>query len=114
MTQREVGDPETGADSISFSAGLKEALRQSPNGIVVGEIRDAETANTVLRAAESGHYVMATIHARNATGAIQKMLSFLPGEEKTEQCPYQTRFAACWLKPLRHRSMVNASSRLLK
>lgn len=82
VTQREVGEPETGADSTSFSRGLKEALRQCPNVIVVGEIRDAETANTVLRAAESGHYVMATIHARNATGAIQKMLSFFPDEEK--------------------------------
>jgi twitching motility protein PilT len=82
ITQREVGDPETGADTSSFALGLKEALRQCPNVIFAGEIRDAETADTVLRAAESGHYVMATIHSRNAIGAIQKMLSFFPDDEK--------------------------------
>lgn len=80
VTQREVGPPGSGADSVSFSAGLREALRQRPDVIVVGEIRDTETADTVLRAAESGHYIMATVHARNAVGAIQKMLSFFPND----------------------------------
>ena len=83
VTQREVGAPGSGADSTSFSAGLREALRQRPDVIVVGEIRDTDTADTVLRAAESGHYIMATIHARNAVGAIQKMLSFFPNDAET-------------------------------
>lgn len=83
ITQREVGAPNSGADTVSFSAGLKEALRQRPDVIVVGEIRDADTADTVLRAAESGHYIMATIHARNTVGAIQKMLSFFPSDMAT-------------------------------
>lgn len=80
ITQREVGQPSCGADAVSFSSGLREALRQRPDVIVVGEIRDADTADTVLRAAESGHYVMATVHARNTVGAIQKMLSFFPND----------------------------------
>jgi len=83
ITQREIGAPGSGADSVSFSAGLREALRQRPDVIVVGEIRDADTADTVLRAAESGHYIMATVHARNAVGAIQKMLSFFPNDTAT-------------------------------
>lgn len=60
-------------------------MRQRPDVIVIGEIRDAETAEAALRGAESGHYVMATVHARNAIGAVSKMLSFFPGDETTQR-----------------------------
>ncbi|MBE7540575.1 MAG: Flp pilus assembly complex ATPase component TadA [Opitutaceae bacterium] len=67
-SQREVG-----VDTQSYAAGLKEALRQRPDVIMVGEIRDQDTASTALRAAESGHFVVATMHSRSAIGAIQKL-----------------------------------------
>lgn len=67
-TQREVG-----IDTESFASGLKEALRQRPDVVMVGEIRDQDTAMTALRAAESGHFVVATMHARSAVGAVQKL-----------------------------------------
>ena len=67
-SQREVG-----IDTVSFAEGLKEAVRQRPDVIMVGEIRDHDTAATALRAAESGHFVVATMHARSAVGALQKL-----------------------------------------
>lgn len=75
ISQREVG-----VDAVDFATGLREALRQRPDVIMIGEIRDKDTAETALRAAESGLFVMATIHARNAIGALQKMISFSPDE----------------------------------
>lgn len=75
ITQREVG-----ADTVSFASGLKESLRQRPDVILIGEIRDRDTADTALKAAESGHFVLASIHSRNAIGAIQKMVGFFPEE----------------------------------
>lgn len=78
VTQREAM-----VDTDSFASGLREALRQRPDVIMIGEIRDRETADTALRAAESGHFVMATVHARSAVGAIQKMISFFPGEAES-------------------------------
>ena len=67
VSQREVG-----TDVRSFDEGLKFALRQDPDVILVGEIRDRETAQTALRAAETGHLVFATMHTRDAKGAISR------------------------------------------
>ena len=64
VTQREVG-----LDVRSFSAGLKYGLRQDPDVILVGEIRDRETAQMALSAAETGHLVFSTMHTRDAKGA---------------------------------------------
>lgn len=75
ISQRAVG-----TDTPTFAEGLRSALRQRPDVILIGEIRDRDTAETAFRAAESGHFVMATTHARNTTGAISKFLSFFPGE----------------------------------
>lgn len=75
ITQREVG-----TDTLSFSEGLREAMRHRPDVIVVGEIRDRDTAEASLRAAESGHFVLATTHAKSAVGSLQKLLSLF-GEE---------------------------------
>ncbi len=76
VTQREVP-----TDIPSFAHGIHDAMRQSPDVIFVSEIRDADTAETVLRASESGHLVLATLHASSAIGAIQKLLSFFPSNE---------------------------------
>ncbi len=71
ISQRQVG-----ADVPSFAEGLHGAMRQRPDVILIGEIRDRETAETALRAGESGHFVMGTTHARDATSAISRFLSF--------------------------------------
>lgn len=76
FSQREVG-----SDVPSFFEGVRGAMRHRPDVIVIGEIRDAETASAALLAGESGHLVIATLHASSAFGAIQKILSFFPGDE---------------------------------
>ena len=73
VTQREVG-----ADVLTFADGLKYGLRQDPDVILVGEIRDQETAQMVLSAAETGHLVFATLHTRDAKGAISRYADLFP------------------------------------
>jgi twitching motility protein PilT len=73
VTQREVG-----RDVRSFAEGLKYALRQDPNVILVGEVRDRDTAQTALSAAETGHLVFATLHTRDAKGAISRYSDLFP------------------------------------
>lgn len=75
VTQREVG---AWGDVPSFSAGVYQALRQRPDVLVIGEIRDAETAEAALLAAESGHYVIASVHARGSISALQKLMMLFP------------------------------------
>src|SRR5690606_1069081 len=64
-------NPKTG---ITFADGLRAILRQDPNIIMVGEIRDKETANIAIRAALTGHLVLSTLHTNNASGAIIRLL----------------------------------------
>lgn len=71
-SQREIG-----RDEPTFAQGLKAALRQSPHVIVIGEIRDSETACTALEAAETGHLVVATIHATSADMTIQRYVQMI-------------------------------------
>jgi twitching motility protein PilT len=73
VTQREVG-----TDVLSFADGLKYGLRQDPDVILVGEIRDRETAQMALSAAETGHLVFATLHTRDAKGAITRFPDLFP------------------------------------
>ena len=77
ITQREVG-----IDTVSFYAGLKEALRQDPNVIMVGEMRDLETVSTALNAAESGHLVLSTLHTLDAKETINRIVSIFPPNYK--------------------------------
>lgn len=72
ITQREMG-----VDVPSFAQGVKDALRFVPDAILVGETRDADTMRAVVRAAESGHLVMTSMHAPTTTGAILKMRALL-------------------------------------
>lgn len=73
FTQREVG-----IDTASFAEGLRRAMRQSPDIILVGEIRDAETAETALHAAETGHLVLATLHAATTSEAVERFQNLFP------------------------------------
>ncbi|MEO1995093.1 MAG: PilT/PilU family type 4a pilus ATPase [Planctomycetaceae bacterium] len=73
VTQREVG-----ADVDSFANGLKYGLRQDPDVILVGEIRDYETAQMAISAAETGHLVFSTLHTRDAKGAITRLIDLFP------------------------------------
>jgi pilus retraction protein PilT len=73
--QSVVEQREIGLDSLSFQHALKHVLRQDPDVIMVGEIRDVETAQTAVRAANSGHLVLATMHAPISAAAVQAMLN---------------------------------------
>ena len=77
FTQRQIG-----IDTGSFLDGLKYALRQDPDVILIGEIRDRETVESALHAAETGHLVVATLHTFNAAQTINRMLSFFPPSER--------------------------------
>ena len=79
VTQREVG-----LDVHSFADGLKYALRQDPDVILVGEIRDRETAQMALSAAETGHLVFSTMHTRDAKGAITRFADLFSQNEQQE------------------------------
>jgi len=77
INQREIG-----IDCPDFASGMKAVLRQDPNVILVGEMRDKNTFETALQAAETGHLVFATLHASNAQQAIQRLFEFFPEERK--------------------------------
>lgn len=75
-----ISQKEVGTDVATFPSGLEDALQQRPTVIMIGEIRDRQSAETTLHAAESGHLVFATMHSSTAEGAIAKLLSFVPEE----------------------------------
>lgn len=75
ITQREVG-----TDTLEYKAALKNTLRQAPDVILIGEIRDRETMEHALEFAETGHLCMATLHANNANQALERILNFFPEE----------------------------------
>lgn len=77
FSQREVG-----LDCESFHLGLADALRQRPDVIVIGEIRDRETMATAMEAANSGHLVLASLHSKSASAAVQKVLSWFTQAER--------------------------------
>jgi twitching motility protein PilU len=78
IAQREIG-----TDTQSFSNGMKSALREAPNVILLGEIRDSETMEYALKFANTGHLALSTLHANNSTLAIERMLGFYEGAERT-------------------------------
>lgn len=76
VTQRELG-----IDTFSYGIALKNALRQRPDVVLIGEIRDAETMEHAISFSETGHLVLATLHANNANQAIERIISFFPKEQ---------------------------------
>lgn len=79
-----ISQRELGRDVSSFAEGLKEMLRQDPDIIFVGEMRDAETITMTLMAAETGHLVFSTLHTRDATGTITRILDYFPSGRQSE------------------------------
>src|SRR5579885_1195268 len=79
-----VNQREVGLDTEAFGQALRRALRQDPDTILIGELRDAETAQTALQAAESGHLVLSTLHTIDAAETIGRMIEFFP-EGKQQQ-----------------------------
>lgn len=77
ITQREVG-----VDTESWEAALKNTLRQAPDVILIGEIRDRETMEYAIAFAETGHLCLATLHANNANQALDRVINFFPEEKK--------------------------------
>jgi len=76
VTQREVG-----SDTVSFRNALKNTLRQAPDVILLGEIRDREVMEHAIAFAETGHLAMATLHANNSNQALDRILNFFPEEQ---------------------------------
>jgi twitching motility protein PilT len=86
-----VNQREIGADAIGFADALRGALRQDPDVILVGEMRDLETIATALTAAETGHLVFATLHTQDAPSTIDRMIDVFPG---AQQGQIRTQLAA--------------------
>ncbi|MCU7725264.1 type IV pilus twitching motility protein PilT [Actinoplanes sp. KI2] len=79
-----VNQREVGADTEDFAAALKHALRQDPDIILVGELRDLETTATALTAAETGHLVLATLHTQSATQTIDRVIDIFPPHQQLQ------------------------------
>jgi len=77
ITQREIGQ-----DTSDFGSALRSALRQDPDIILIGEMRDAETISIALKAAETGHLVFGTVHTTDALSTIGRLISMFPPEEQ--------------------------------
>jgi twitching motility protein PilT len=79
-----VNQREIGLDTADFLQALRRALRQDPDVILIGELRDAETAETALKAAESGHLVFSTLHTIDAAETLGRMIEFFPGIKQAQ------------------------------
>ena len=79
LNQREVGE-----DTTSFARALRRVLRQDPDVILIGEMRDEETVRTALSAAETGHLVLSTIHTVDAAESVNRIIDFFPQEEQKQ------------------------------
>ena len=77
VTQREIG-----SDTTDFKMGLRAAVRQDPDVIMIGEMRDAETVDTAIKAAETGHLLMSTLHTPDAQSTILRIMAMFPPEEQ--------------------------------
>jgi twitching motility protein PilT len=79
-----VNQREVGIDTTDFLQALRRALRQDPDVILIGELRDGETAETALKAAESGHLVFSTMHTIDAAETLGRMIEFFPGNKQAQ------------------------------
>ncbi len=77
ITQREIG-----VDTESFRMGLRAALRQDPDVVLIGEMRDAETIDTAMKAAETGHLLISTVHTPDAQSTVMRIIAMFPPEEQ--------------------------------
>ena len=79
ITQREIG-----FDTLNFQNALKNTLRQAPDVILIGEVRDTETMEAAITFAETGHLCIATLHSNNANQAIERIMNFFPVERHAQ------------------------------
>ncbi len=79
VSQREVG-----VDTLSFSEALRRILRQDPDVVLIGEMRDAETVDSALRASETGHLVLSTLHTIDATETVNRIIDFFPAYQQKQ------------------------------
>lgn len=77
ITQREIG-----TDTDDFRMGLRAALRQDPDVVLIGEMRDAETIDTAMKAAETGHLLISTLHTPDAVSTVNRIIAMFPSEEQ--------------------------------
>ncbi len=77
-----VNQREVGTDTLDMKVGLKNALRQAPDCIMIGEVRDRETMTSAIQYAQSGHLCLATLHANNSYHAMNRIISFYPLESR--------------------------------
>ena len=97
MNQREVG-----ADALSFDEALRGALRQDPDVIMIGEMRDLETIQNAIRLAETGHVVYGTLHAKSVTDTVDRIIDVFPPKQQ-EQIRLQL---AGVIKGIMHQTLV--------
>ncbi|MDG1173983.1 MAG: PilT/PilU family type 4a pilus ATPase, partial [Opitutales bacterium] len=107
VSQRQVGQ-----DVRSFSGGLKSALRENPDIIFVGEIRDTETATLALSAAETGHLVFSTLHTRDAKGALSRIVDMFPAEQAKFIC-LQLSFSLSYVLSQKLVPRIDGAGRIL-
>ena len=103
ITQREVGP-----DTHDFASGLRSAMRQDPDVILIGEMRDAETTDIALKAAETGHLVLSTLHTPDAVSTVHRMLSLFP---PLEQAAVRVRLAESLKAVISQRLLLAKSGR---
>ena len=82
--QANISQREVGSDTLSFGTALRHVLRQDPDVILIGEIRDMETLDVALKAADTGHLVFSTLHTTDATQTINRVISFYPPHQHQE------------------------------
>jgi twitching motility protein PilT len=97
VNQREVGE-----DTESFARALRSALREDPDVLMVGEMRDLESVDTVLTMAETGHLVFATLHTNDTSQAIDRLMSVFPGERQNQA---RMQLSACLVGVIYQRLM---------
>ncbi|MFP6885921.1 MAG: PilT/PilU family type 4a pilus ATPase [Opitutales bacterium] len=107
ISQRQVGQ-----NVGSFSGGLRSALRENPDVIFVGEVRDQETATLALSAAETGHLVFSTLHTRDAKGALSRIVDMFPAEQTKSLC-LQLSFSLSYVLSQKLVPRADGSGRLL-
>jgi twitching motility protein PilT len=90
ISQREVG-----SDVESFEEGLNEAMRQTPDAILVGEVRTREEAEVAFRATGHGRFVIMSTHGRDGISALQKLLSFFPADEQRSKAAMLSNHLVC-------------------
>jgi len=98
--QSVVDQREVGQDTLSFAEALRHVLRQDPDVILVGEMRDLETVSTVLTAAETGHMVIATLHTNDAVQTVDRVIDIFPPYQQNQ---VRTQFSFCLLAVLSQR-----------